>query len=218
MEANPVEVGQRIKKIRNQKGLSQKEFAKRTKSTIPAISNWENGRNLPNKERLKSIADLANISVDELLHGDEDQIIISLVNEATESFFQKYENYISFAPYGKKDITRLQDVLKYNLVQFLTDEFYAEMYDEIGYEFIKDDLIDELEKELKRGERSQARMLHFMITSVDSTNAVLRDYLNSRDTQIAIVENKLDVKVLKETISELSNLADNIRNHFDYID
>lgn len=85
MEPSPTEVGQRIKQIRNQKGLSQKEFAKRTKSTIPAISNWENGRNLPNKERLKTIADLAEISVGELLYGVSENYIRKIFDELKDA-------------------------------------------------------------------------------------------------------------------------------------
>lgn len=65
----PNEVGQRIKNIRLNLGLNQEEFAKKIDSTIPAVSNWENGRNLPNKQRLKAIADIGGITVDELLNG-----------------------------------------------------------------------------------------------------------------------------------------------------
>lgn len=66
---NKPRVGVRIKDIRIEKGMDQKEFAKRINATVSALSNWETGRNLPNKERLKNIADIAGITVQKLLEG-----------------------------------------------------------------------------------------------------------------------------------------------------
>lgn len=62
-------VGQRIKDIRLEKGMNQKEFSKMINATVSALSNWENGNHLPNKKRLKNIADLAGMTVQELLEG-----------------------------------------------------------------------------------------------------------------------------------------------------
>lgn len=76
LEGKPAEVyidkhkvGKRIKAIRLKKGMDQKEFSEIINATVSALSNWEHGRNLPNKERLKSIADLAGITVQYLLEG-----------------------------------------------------------------------------------------------------------------------------------------------------
>lgn len=62
-------VGQRIKAIRFAKGMDQKQFSDIIHATVSALSNWENGNNLPNKARLKNIADLAGITVQKLLEG-----------------------------------------------------------------------------------------------------------------------------------------------------
>lgn len=66
MQSSPLKVGLRIKSIRKGLGLNQSDFAKKINATVPAVSNWENGRNLPNSERLKEIADLEKISVKDL--------------------------------------------------------------------------------------------------------------------------------------------------------
>ena len=66
---NKLRVGVRIKEIRMEKGMDQKEFSEIINATVSALSNWENGRNLPNKERLKQIADLAGMTVQKLLEG-----------------------------------------------------------------------------------------------------------------------------------------------------
>lgn len=62
-------IGERIKKIRMTKGMTTKKFAKFVGVTTGGVNNWEHGRNLPNKERLKQIADLAGITVQKLLEG-----------------------------------------------------------------------------------------------------------------------------------------------------
>lgn len=67
MKRNNSYLGQKIKQIRKEKGLTMEEFGKRFNTSKGAVNNWEKGRNLPNKANLKSIADLAEITVDELL-------------------------------------------------------------------------------------------------------------------------------------------------------
>ena len=76
LEGKPAEVyidkhkvGQRIKAIRLAKGMNQKEFAKFTSVTVTGVQYWEYGKNLPSKERLKIIADLAGMTVQKLLEG-----------------------------------------------------------------------------------------------------------------------------------------------------
>lgn len=66
---NKQKVGQRIKAIRLAKGMNQKEFAKCTSVTVTGVQYWEYGKNLPSKERLKIIADLAGMTVQKLLEG-----------------------------------------------------------------------------------------------------------------------------------------------------
>ena len=63
------QVGQRIKDIRLEKGMSMEEFGKRFNTSKATVNNWEKGRNLPNKENLKIIADLAGMTVQKLLEG-----------------------------------------------------------------------------------------------------------------------------------------------------
>lgn len=67
-------IGSRIKRIRKNLGLSMEEFGKlfSPKASKGVVSNWENGYNKPNNERLKKIAELGNVSIDYLLHGRQD--------------------------------------------------------------------------------------------------------------------------------------------------
>lgn len=62
-------VGNRIKSTRKEKGLTMEEFGKKLNTSKGAVNNWETGKNLPNNERLKRIAEIGGISVNELLYG-----------------------------------------------------------------------------------------------------------------------------------------------------
>lgn len=68
-------LGARIKKIRQNLGMTLEEFGKiiSPPANRSLVSAWENGRYVPNNQRLKAIAELADISVDELLHGSVEE-------------------------------------------------------------------------------------------------------------------------------------------------
>ena len=71
MEQNidKVNLGKYIKSQRTRKGLTQQELADKIGVTDRAISNWENGRRLPDLSLIKVVASELDISVAELLNG-----------------------------------------------------------------------------------------------------------------------------------------------------
>lgn len=68
-KSEDVEIGSRIRSIRNSLDLDQKEFASKIGSTVSALSNWENGRNKPKSKIAERIAELGNMSVSQLMGG-----------------------------------------------------------------------------------------------------------------------------------------------------
>ena len=56
--------------LRKKNGLSQKELAERLSISTSAVSKWENGKNLPDMMILSNIADILQVSCDEL-HNPE---------------------------------------------------------------------------------------------------------------------------------------------------
>lgn len=66
---DPIRVGEMIRAIRQELGLSMEEFAKRIDNTAKSgtVSNWETGKNLPNLARLNRIAELGGVSKTYLL-------------------------------------------------------------------------------------------------------------------------------------------------------
>lgn len=69
-DINKIEVGQRIKNVRLSKGMTLEEFGKIFNATKGNVLKWEKGQSLPNPERLKTIAKLSDITVEELLYGN----------------------------------------------------------------------------------------------------------------------------------------------------
>lgn len=58
---------QRLRELRQEKGLSMKQLAKGLNTTDAAVSNWENEINEPKISYLKAIAQYFNVSADYLL-------------------------------------------------------------------------------------------------------------------------------------------------------
>jgi transcriptional regulator with XRE-family HTH domain len=62
-----VEFGQRLRKKREDKGLSQTELAEKTGLQPSAISHFEQGRRSPSFDNLRILADALSVTVDYLL-------------------------------------------------------------------------------------------------------------------------------------------------------
>ena len=62
-------VSKNLKRIRTEKKLTQDALAEKLHITRQAISNWENGRRLPDLSLIKVVASELDISVAELLNG-----------------------------------------------------------------------------------------------------------------------------------------------------
>ena len=66
--------GQRLSRLRKEKGLTQEEIASRITISPQAVSKWENGNSEPDLDTLNKLADILNCSVDSLLGREEKDI------------------------------------------------------------------------------------------------------------------------------------------------
>lgn len=62
-------IGKFIKELRIDNSLTQDELAKKLGVTYQAVSKWENGKSIPDIAILKTISELFNVNIDELLEG-----------------------------------------------------------------------------------------------------------------------------------------------------
>ncbi|HCI0495234.1 TPA: helix-turn-helix domain-containing protein [Enterococcus faecium] len=88
VKPDPKKVGRKIRSIRKKLGLTMQEFGYEvSNSPRSTVSTWEHGGNLPNKAKLKKIADIANCSVEDLLFDEgfiSKQSKVKLINELKE--------------------------------------------------------------------------------------------------------------------------------------
>lgn len=66
-----MEFNQKLQELRKQKNLTQEELAEQLFVSRTAVSKWESGRGYPNIESLKNIANFFDITIDDLLSGEE---------------------------------------------------------------------------------------------------------------------------------------------------
>ena len=62
-----------LKKIRTEKGITQKAIADKVDKTVGAISNYEVGIREPDLGTLKKLASALDVTVDELLEDETDE-------------------------------------------------------------------------------------------------------------------------------------------------
>lgn len=75
---NKIAVGARIREIRLARGMTLEEFGNLFSASKSIASRWEKGKSIPNNIRIKAIADMANISVQELLYGTQEKVMYGI--------------------------------------------------------------------------------------------------------------------------------------------
>ena len=76
-----MEFNEKLQELRKQKGVTQEELANYLYVSRTAISKWESGRGYPNIDSLKAIAKFFEVTIDELLSGDE---LLTIAEEDTK--------------------------------------------------------------------------------------------------------------------------------------
>ncbi len=93
-----MEFNEKLQELRKQKGMTQEELANALFVSRTAISKWESDRGYPNIDSLKAIARFFDITIDELLSGDE------LLTIAQEDNKQKVRHFCDLI-FGLLDIS-----------------------------------------------------------------------------------------------------------------
>lgn len=107
---NQEKIGKFISEKRKDKKLTQSELAEKLGVTDKSISNWENGRNMPDLSLFKPICEILDISINDLLSGEEVP-----KNEYQERL---EENIISTINYSNKKIIEKNNIIGIILILF----------------------------------------------------------------------------------------------------
>lgn len=86
-----MEFHEKLQELRKRTGITQEELAQALFVSRTAISKWESGRGFPSIESLKAISRHFNISIDELLSGQE---LLTIAEEDSKAQKQKLQRLI----------------------------------------------------------------------------------------------------------------------------
>lgn len=82
-----MEFSEKLQKLRTNEQLTQEELAEKLYVSRTAISKWESGRGYPSIDSLKAIAKYFNVTIDELICGDE---IVALAEQDKKESGKKF--------------------------------------------------------------------------------------------------------------------------------
>lgn len=92
-------IGQRIKNIRLSRGMTLEKFGALFSAGKGLVSRWERGKSLPNPERIKAIAEFANISIEELVSPSDNPTSPQIVGQKIKTI--RLDNGLTMEQFGK---------------------------------------------------------------------------------------------------------------------
>lgn len=133
MKKNKEKIGQRIKAIRLSLGMTTKDFGALLGATDSNVSSWEKGRTSPNPERLRNIAKLGNMTVDEILYGNLGEYLTFLLHGLSDKLMND---------------DSIPDMLAKNIFSNIRSKYYQSNR-EITEHFANINSFEELERDFK---------------------------------------------------------------------
>lgn len=167
-----------LKKLREQKGLSQSELAKQLQVSVQRYNNWETGCRFPTLEGLKMLASYYGITVDELTGG----------SAVTLPTVKQKEITLDFYPYGQVKTNATIEEIEASIRQDLED--VKNSFFQIGYKlrvvrdcklYAKegfDNLVDYAEARFGFGKTTTYNMLsvYDMVYSFKDNRKIKKDF------------------------------------------
>ncbi len=103
-------IGKFIADCRKRKKITQSELAEKLGITDRAISNWENGKNMPDLSLFKPLCEILDITINELLSGER---------LSKENYQEKLEeNIVNTIDYSTKKISKYSGAISLIVIIF----------------------------------------------------------------------------------------------------
>lgn len=107
---NQEKIGKFIAESRKMKKMTQNELAEKLGVTDKSVSNWENGRNMPDLSIFKPLCELLDITINDLISGEK---------VSKDNYQEKLEeNIISTIDYTNKKLSKKNNVIGIILIVF----------------------------------------------------------------------------------------------------
>ncbi|MDP5273588.1 helix-turn-helix domain-containing protein [Chengkuizengella axinellae] len=86
------QIGRQIAQLRKSKKITQMKLADQLGVSFQAVSNWERGETMPDISKLPELAQIFNVSIDEILkHEKGTQLIKNIIEDNTEEYLDQNE-------------------------------------------------------------------------------------------------------------------------------
>ncbi|BDT63696.1 hypothetical protein SP4011_01130 [Streptococcus parapneumoniae] len=197
----------RLKELRQEKKLSQKEIADLLEVSEKTISRWENGENAIKSDKAQQLADYFKVGVGYLLGDDERRT--TYLSSTIEKYSDNMESPVDFAGYGLLALTRgekVRDTVIENLRE-ITDYYGHKRFSKEEFKNWNQEKKDFMLKEMQNyADTSIGRFLAGLMTFPDKTKITIIDFLS------------LDKRDREAISTIISSLADNPVLHKDYED
>ena len=106
---NQEKIGKFIAQSRKAKKLTQSELAEKLGVTDRSISNWENGKNMPDLSLFKPLCEELDITINDLMSGEK-------IKEKYQEKFE--ENIVNTIDYSTRKINNYSNIIGLLLVVF----------------------------------------------------------------------------------------------------
>lgn len=107
---NQERIGKFIATCRKEKKITQVELSEQLGVTDRSISNWENGKNMPDLSLFKPLCEILGITINELLSGER---------LAKEKYQEKFEeNIVNTIDYSTKKLNKYSQVIALIIIVF----------------------------------------------------------------------------------------------------
>lgn len=107
---NQEKIGKFILECRKEKKMTQMELGEKLGVTEKSISNWENGRNMPDLSLFKPLCDILGITINDLMSGEK-------ING--ENYQERFEeNIVNTIQYSRKKLNIYNQVISLIIIIF----------------------------------------------------------------------------------------------------
>jgi phosphoribosylformylglycinamidine cyclo-ligase len=187
-----VKVGKFIATKRKELGLTQQQLAEKLDISFQAVSKWENGTAYPNVELLYDLAVILNLTVDEILSGNE---------KSTDGLsYSKAGINISYTDSIKNEITKHLNSKDPRVLNGLAP--FASLYD-INFPEIKEPVL--VLKSEEPGSKQKIAMEYGYTESIchDMINHMVNDIVVMGAKPLAVLDTIMCANAEKDTIKSL---------------
>ena len=117
---NQQKIGEFLKQLRKDKGLTQEQLAERFSVSSRTVSRWETGSNMPDVETLIELADFYNVDIREIIDGERKS---ENTDEEIKNTIKKVADYAAEES-NKRNSTKLEICLCLFLIGYIFIGWY----------------------------------------------------------------------------------------------